>query len=342
MITVFQFPGQGAAFAGMGRDLCASWPAARAVYDEAADLCGIDLLLLARDASPAQLHEPETSHLLIYVHSLAVCRVLALAGINPDLLAGHSLGHLAALCAAGAVGFGEGLELARRRGALLAECCRRHPGAMLAVRGLAPERVAAAIAPLGGQGVLCVAAVNGADDVVVAGEPDLVSDALRALRQVGGATTPLRTAGAFHSPLVAEAARAFGEQCAGVALAEPRRPVLSTADGAILATAAELRRDLAGHLARPVRWDRVLDTLLPPEPWIERWIEVGPGKMLTGLVRRRSRTAAALFTGTAAALAGLCGGRPAGLPGDRDGTQAGRHFGAGGDLCRGGRRPGLS
>ena len=155
--------------------------------------------------------------------------------------------------------------------------------------------------------------------------------------------TPLRTAGGFHSPLVAAAAEAVAAECAGLRLAEPRTPVVSTADGALLTTAAELRADLAGHLARPVRWDRVLDRLLADGDGQEngRWIEVGPGKTLTGLVRRRSRTAAAAFTGTAAALAGLCATGPAGPAGGRDGTQAGRHLRRGRDLCGGAGPPGL-
>lgn len=304
MTTAFLFPGQGATFPGMGLDLCAAWEEAREVYELAARITGRDLLALARAASREQLAATEAAHLLTFTHSLAVHRVLTAAGLHPDVVAGHSLGQWAALTAAGALSLDDGLRLIALRGRLLAECCQRRPGGMLAARGLDLPGVEAALAAVAAQGIVAVAAVNG-DEVVVSAEASCLTAALRALKGAGAASSPLGTAGAFHSPLMAAAADVLAPCVAALPLRDPERPVLSTVSGAPLTSAAEIRAEIAGHVLAPVRWDRVLDRLV--ELGVDRWIEVGPGKALTGLVRRRSRSASAFFTSTAPALAGLSG-----------------------------------
>ncbi|HTQ79630.1 MAG TPA: ACP S-malonyltransferase [Thermoanaerobaculia bacterium] len=304
MTTVFQFPGQGSVFPSMGIDLAASWEAAAEVYDIALRVTGQDLLALAGSASRERLAETEATHLLTFAHSLAVHRVLQTAGIAPDLFVGHSLGHVAALAAASVLTLEEGFTLIGLRGRLLAGCCSRHPGGMLAVRGLGLAEIEAVLAPLRGDGALVVGAVNGRDEIVVSGDSGRIGDALRALKARGGAATPLQVAGAFHSPRMVPAARELAAATRGMAFRDPVRPVVSTLSGVLLRTGEAVREDLCGHVLAPVRWDLALATLTGQR--VEQWIEVGPGKVLTGLARRFERSAAASFTSTGTVLRALC------------------------------------
>lgn len=301
MTTVFVFPGQGSVFPRMAIDLAETWSEAREVIERVERISGRDLLATSRSASREQLAETETSHLLTFAHSLAAFSVLRANGVEPDLVAGHSLGHLSAAAAAGALDFDEAVGLVALRGRLLAEACRRHPGGMLAVRRLALARIEELIgAPEGG---LCVANVNG-DEVVISGDLSRLREAIPALRAAGGATSPLPVAGAFHSPLMDEAARAFLPALDGASFRNPRVPLISTRSGRTLATAAEVRDDLSGHIASPVRWDRVSETLEAAGARV--WVEVGPGRVLTGLALRRDRGAAAFSTESALRLEKVC------------------------------------
>jgi [acyl-carrier-protein] S-malonyltransferase len=311
--TAFLFPGQGSVFPRMGLDLAAASREAREVFERVERLSGSALLELSRSASRERLGETGAAHLLTFAHSLAAFSVLRAHGVEPGIAAGHSLGHLSAVTAAGALELDEAVELVALRGRLLAECCRSRPGGMLAVRRLTIERIEELIgAPAGG---LSIANVNG-DEVVVSGDLASLREAIRALRAAGGATAPLPVAGAFHSPLMDEAARGFLPAVDGAGFRAPRVPLVSTLSGRLLATAQEVREDLRGHILNPVRWDRVLETL--GAAGVRTWVEVGPGRVLTGLVLRRNRGAAVFPAESAAGLEKACRelGRAATEPGE--------------------------
>lgn len=301
--TAFLFPGQGSVFPRMGADLVARWPAAREVYDRAAQVTGVDLEALAVTAPRQRLIETENAHLLVVVHALAVAAILEQAAIRPSYLCGHSLGQFAAVAAAGVLDLESALRLVGRRGALLASCCRRSPGGMIAVRRRSAEQVRALLAGLD-DGLLVVSGVNGRHEITVSGEPAALREALVLFRRDGAAASTLPVAGAFHSPLVAPAAAAFARELGEVDWRDPERPVVSTESGALLTRGAEVRRDLEAHMLAPVRWDRVLATL--EQRGVDRFLEVGPGKTLTGLVRHWNRRACVYATGRRASIEALC------------------------------------
>ncbi len=305
MKTAFVFPGQGSVFPGMGRDLCREWEEARRVYREVSRLAGVDLLEISCNQSREQLTAVAKAHLVTFVHSLAVAEVLRSASIQPDLVAGHSLGHFSALVAAGALDLPEGVRIVKLRGELLEDCCKQRPGRMLAIRGVGPQRIEEVLGESRQGSPLCIANVNGHDEIVIAGALDAMGRAGRALRARRVAFRMLPVGGAFHSPLVAEVAARLAERLDDLDLSRPRCPVVSTESGRLLSSVGEIARDLRSHMVRSVRWDAVLESLTKCE--VSRWIEVGPGKVLTGLTLRWDRSAQAFATTDARALGRLLG-----------------------------------
>jgi [acyl-carrier-protein] S-malonyltransferase len=287
----------------MGRDLAKTWAAARRVYDRAARVVGRERAELSfGGASRRSLMATDRAHLAVFLHSMAAAAVLGDEGIEPAMTAGHSLGQLAAVTVAGALDLEAAVWLVERRGALLAEVCRRRPGGMLAVRA-AVEEVERVLAREEVRGVT-VANVNGPAETAVSGGRGALRDALRALRAARLPASPLAVDGAFHSAAMAPAEQEFRRQVAAVPWRDPGRPVVSTRDGRRLLHASEVRSELTGHIVRPVAWDRALETLAAAG--VDRWVEVGPGRALSGLVARRDRGSSRYVTSRSRQLAATC------------------------------------
>ena len=288
-MIAFLFPGQGSQKPGMGADLYERFPAARARFDEADEVLEFKLsaLLFAEGEEAAEaLKQTEVTQPALYVHSLAAFAVLAEQGHAPDMTAGHSLGEYSALAAAGALSFADGLLAVRRRGELMAQAGDVRPGAMAAVLGLdaeALERVCADASEA--DSVVVPANYNDPGQIVISGDKPAVERASAAASEAGARrVVPLPVSGAFHSPLMAFARDGLAATLENLALAEPRCPVYLNVTAAPTTDPDEIRRCLLDQLTAPVRWAQTLEAMRADGA--ERFVEVGAGNVLAGLVKR--------------------------------------------------------
>lgn len=288
--SAFLFPGQGSQFVGMGEDLCEQIPEARARFEAADELLGYSLTDLmfghhTDDADEAEeaLKQTEVTQPALYVHSLAAMAVLSNEGLTPDMAAGHSLGEYSALAAVGALSFEDGLRVVRRRGELMAEAGDRRPGAMAAVLGVDDETIEEICSTVTeqGDGVVQAANFNAPGQIVISGDVDAVNTAME---EMPGRSIPLPVSGAFHSPLMAYAQDGLAEVLDTVDIQPPRCPVYLNVTARPTTDPDEIRQALLDQLLSPVRWAQTLRHMR--EHGAERFVEVGAGKVLRGLVKR--------------------------------------------------------
>ena len=281
----FLFPGQGSHELGMGRELAEAYPEARAVYDEAAEAAGLDLARLCFEGPLEELTKTELQQPALVATSLACLRAVETTGIKPDVVLGHSVGEYAALAASGALSDRDAVALVRARGEVTAAAAAEHPGAMAAVIGMEDAAVEALCAEIGG---VWPANYNCPGQLVVSGETaavdTLVEEApARGARKV----VKLRVTGAFHSPLVAAAADGLRPAVERVEWREPEIPFMSTVTARV-EHAAALAQILLDQLTAPVRFTQAVAALVADG--VQTFVEVGPGQVLSGLVRRCDRS----------------------------------------------------
>ncbi len=304
-------PGQGSQRVGMGRDLAERFPAIRALYEEADDLLSAPLSRLSWEGPLEALTATENAQPALLVHGYAVWRLLEpVLGDSAVVAAGHSLGEFTAHLIAGTWSFGDALRVVRRRGELMARAGTTRPGTMAAVLGLEPDAVAALCREVE-SGTVVPANYNAPGQIVISGDVAAV-EAAAALAAERGArrVVPLEVSGAFHSPLMEEAREGLRAALDRVELADPRIPVVANATAGPIERAAEARRTLVEQLTSPVRWAEGIEAMRAFEP--DRWIEPGPGAVLTGLLRRIDRSLEATPVGDVAAVEALTGEAPAG------------------------------
>ncbi len=287
--AVFLFPGQGSQFVGMGKSLHEVSETARAVYAEANEALGIDLAAISFEGPDEELTKTKNTQPAILTHSVAAQRMLAERGVMPRAAAGHSLGEYSAYVAAGALAFADAVRLVRRRGELMYEAGLARPGTMAAILGLEGSVVEELCAGLQ-QGVVRAANLNSPGQVVISGEPPAVEAAMEAAREAGAKRTiPLNVSGAFHSPLMESAYQGLKAALADVEIKPAAIPVVANASGTVVTEPEAVRESLARQLLSAVRWEDSMRLLLrdPGPPFIE----VGPGKVLKGLLRAVDRGA---------------------------------------------------
>lgn len=288
----------------MGADLVAAFAPARETFARADDVLGFALSQLCFSGPLETLTETRNAQPALLVHSLAVLRVLQQHGIEPAMTAGHSLGEYTALVAAGALDFDTALRLVRRRGELMFECGVEIPGTMAAVIGVDADAVAAACAAARPFGVCQIANFNAADQIVISGEIAAVQDAMQRL-EFGGArmVKALNVSGAFHSELM----RAPGTQLAAAldaaTFADAAVPVIANVTAQLETRGAELRRLLARQIDSPVRWEESMRALRAA--YAGPVLEVGPGAVLRGLLKRIDRDAVCTSVGDRAGVEAL-------------------------------------
>ncbi len=285
MSTVFLFPGQGSQAVGMGQDLARASPAAAAVWAEADSALGFPISRLCFEGPEADLGLTANTQPAVLTASVAAAAALAERGVAPRLAAGHSLGEYSALVIAGALAFADAVRLVRRRGEFMQEAVPVGTGAMAALLGvdLAVAEEACALAAEGE--VVGVANINSPGQIVIAGHRGAVERAVKVAAERGGRKSMLLPVSApFHCALMKPAADRLAAALEGVRVAAPRIPVVRNVDAGLTTTAEEVKSFLVGQVASPVRWTDCLARLAREGG--DAWLEVGPGRVLTGLLKR--------------------------------------------------------
>jgi [acyl-carrier-protein] S-malonyltransferase len=301
MDVVLLFPGQGAQSPGMGKDLVEAFPSARATFTEANRALGMNLSALCFDGPADDLRETHNAQPALLAHGAAVWSVTRDAlGPHVRAAAGHSLGEFTAYHAADAVPLERAVRLVRRRGELMHDAGVQRPGTMAAVLGELRESIDTVCERAGTAGVVVPANYNSAEQVVISGEIAAVEQAMQLARDAGAKRTlPLNVSGAFHSPLMAPSAEGLRSAIASAALSDPRFPVFSNVTEAPCTSAAAAGDLLLRQLTSPVRWQGLVKNLAAAWPHAV-FIEMGPGAVLAGLVKRIAPGTRTMACGTVA------------------------------------------
>lgn len=289
--VAFLFPGQGSQAVGMGQTLAAASRAARAVFDEADAALGEPISRLAWDGPPEALDLTENAQPALLAASIAYLEAIrerwSAAGVSvePAFAAGHSMGQYSALVAAGAVALADAVRLVRERGRLMQASGSARAGAMAALLGLDDDRLPELVERASAEGVFGIANRNAPGQVVVSGERQAVDAAVAIARELGARKAiVLPVSVAAHSPLMAEAAAGMRAVLADVPFSDPHPPLLSNADARPLLTGDACRAELVDHLTTGVDWVAAVRRMV--DEGVATFIEVGPGRVLTGLVKR--------------------------------------------------------
>jgi [acyl-carrier-protein] S-malonyltransferase len=293
MKTSFVFPGQGSQFVGMGREVYESSPAGRAVFDEADRVLGYSLTTLCFEGPEDVLNDTFYAQPAIFTVSIAYLEALReklrLSGqeLLPAFMAGHSLGEYTALVAAGSISFADGLLLVQERGRLMKEEGDRKPGGMAAVIGLSHDRLQSVVNEATSEGVVVIANSNSPIQTVISGEVAALLKAMDLARKEGAARVArLAISIASHSPLMQQAGEHLNQIISNIHLTDPLVPLVANVTGTVLRTAEDVKRELSDHLCKPVAWVASVRQMV--EEGVGTFIEVGPGQVLSGLIRRIS------------------------------------------------------
>jgi [acyl-carrier-protein] S-malonyltransferase len=281
----FMFPGQGSFEAGMGKDVAEAVPEAMAVYDEGSEASGVDLKALCFDSPVEALVETEVQQPALVATSLSLDAALRARGIHPDFVVGHSVGEFAALVSSQAMTARDAIALVRERGLAMAAAAREHPGSMAAILGLADEVVEALCHKISN---VWPANYNCPGQLVISGETPSVDEACgEAEREGARRAVKLRVSGAFHSPLVAKAGERLRPAIEKVHLAEGKAAFMSTVTARI-EDAQKYRELLIEQLTAPVKFTQSARELI--NHGVTTFVEVGPGNVLSGLLKRIDRS----------------------------------------------------
>jgi len=291
------FPGQGAQVVGMGRDVRELSPAARTVFEEANRVLDFDLADLCFNGPEERLSATDVSQPAIFVTSVAYWRALkenpaTADAVQPQATLGLSLGEYTALWLSGSLSFADALRLVHRRGQLMQEAADARPGGMVSVMGLQPGQIDEVCRDAAGADTLSPANFNAPGQVVLSGDRAACDRVPAIVDSMGGRAIVLRVAGAFHSPLMQPAADRLGPVLAGTTLNPTGIPVVSNVSADYHDTADEIRRLLEVQVARPIRWQASVERLIADG--FDRFVEIGPGRVLTGLMRGINRSVQAV------------------------------------------------
>lgn len=282
------FPGQGSQQPAMGKALAETYPEAREIFEAADDLLGRSISKLCFEGSEEALRQTVNTQPALYVTSAAALAVLRANGFDGSMTAGHSLGEYTALYAAGALDFATGLRLVQARGEAMEQAGRNRPGTMAAVLGLAADRVEEVCREASSAGILAAANWNSPQQVVLSGEEKAIDRAVELATGAGAKLAiKLNVGGAFHSPLMGEAAELLKAALESATISAPRLRFVANVSGGFVEDADSIRRGLLDQLTACVRWSDSVARMA--ESGAGHFIEVGPGKVLSGLMRRIDR-----------------------------------------------------
>ncbi len=284
---VFMFSGQGSQYVGMGKELYENYEAAKNILDEANQILDFDLKDMIFNGPEEDLNNTKNTQPAIYTVSAMVKAVLNENGLQAAAAAGHSLGEYSALHAAGVLSFADGLKLVRRRGELMDQADPDGKGTMAAVIGLADEEVEAVLAEI--DGIVTVANYNSPGQVVISGEVEAVGAAEKKLAEKGAKRViPLTVSGAFHSPLMEPAREELKSTIEAVDFNDAEIPLIANVTADYVKNSSEIKDALIKQLDNSVRWVETIARY--KEDGYEDYVEVGPGRVLKGLMRRIDRS----------------------------------------------------
>lgn len=299
--VAFVFPGQGSQAVGMGRDLAENYPCAWEVFRRADTMLMNPISDLCFNGPEEELRQTINTQPALYVTSAAAVEVVRERGIQPVFCAGHSVGEYAALYAAGAFDFEEGLRLVSKRAELMHKAGMECPGSMAAILGLTLEQVCQAVNRAQSAGIVAVANINSPIQTVVSGETAAVARACELAQEMGAKrVVPLNVSGAFHSPLMRSASDALAEILGKADIRDPAVPVVANATARFERTASDVRINLANQITGSVLWVQSVQKMI--EAGAEVFLEIGPGNVLAGLIKRIAPEAEVYSVGDEASM----------------------------------------
>lgn len=282
MKKAYVFPGQGAQFSGMGKDLYDNVPQAKELFDKANEILGFDITEIMFNGTAEELKQTKVTQPAVFLHSVILAQSL---GIEPEATAGHSLGEFSALVAAGALSFEDGLRLVAKRAEAMQKACELQPGTMAAIIGLDDQKIEEVCAGI--DGVVVAANYNCPGQLVISGSLDAVNAACEKLKEAGARRAlVLPVGGAFHSPLMEPARKELEQAIAEAPFRTPKCPIYQNVDAKPHTDPEEIKSNLIAQLTAPVRWTYIVRNMIADG--FADFTELGPGNVLQGLIKKTS------------------------------------------------------
>ena len=284
-MKAFVFPGQGAQFTGMGKDLYESNPLAKELMDKANEILGFKITKVMFEGTDEELRQTKVTQPAVFLHSVISALCMG-DDFNPDMTAGHSLGEFSALVAAGALSFEDGLTLVSKRAMAMQKACEAAPSTMAAIIGLADEDVEKICAEVSTEGNVVVPAnYNNPGQLVISGNIDAVNAACEKMKEAGAKRAlPLKVGGAFHSPLMQPAKEELQAAIEATEFHTPKCPVYQNVDAEAHTDPQEIKQNLIAQLTAPVRWTYEVQNMIAAGA--TDFTECGPGKALQGMIAK--------------------------------------------------------
>ena len=284
-MNAYIFPGQGAQFSGMGLDLYENSVLAQELFEKANEILGFSITDIMFEGSADELKQTKVTQPAIFLHSVILAKTLG-ENFKPDMVAGHSLGEFSALVAAGALTFEDGLKLVSQRAQAMQKACELQPSTMAAVLGLEDNIVEDVCKKT--EGIVVAANYNCPGQLVISGEVEAINTACEALKEVGARRAlVLPVGGAFHSPMMEPAREELAAAIENTAFNKPNCPIYQNVIASAVTDENEIKANLISQLTAPVRWTQSIQQMIIDGG--NHFTEVGPGKVLQGLVRKINR-----------------------------------------------------
>ena len=292
MKRAFLFPGQGAQIVGMGKDIYEKYDEAKKIYDEASKISGIDVKKLCFEGPEEELNKTENTQIAILTTSLAILEILKSKGITADIAVGLSLGEYGALIYAGIISFEDGIKLIQKRGYYMGNMIPDEKFSMSAIIGLDSEKIEKVCQEISKENkFLVVANYNCSVQTVISGEEDAINKAMERLKEEGAKRTiKLNTSGPFHTIKLEKAKQAYEKELENINFnVNSKVKVIKNIDGTYYNKKDNIKEILANHIISPVRFDKAIK--LMEEENVEEYVEIGPGRTLTGFVKKENKEA---------------------------------------------------